>query len=518
MPAVKPIRSSTDPDRVHHRKRSIHSLEPVRSPTLSTIAPALVWFREDLRLTDNPAVAAAVSTGKPLILLYIHDEVTPGLRPHGGASKWWLNKSLASLSNQITAAGGQLTLRSGAPGAILDAVIAETGADAVFWNRRYAKAERDLDASIKDALKYRGISVFSHNGRLLIEPWQLSTGAGTYYKVFTPYWKALRATYQPPEAQPAPKSLVGPRISSEPLSGLGLHPTQPDWSAGLADTWSPGEAGAIERLWDFLGGPINTYTQDRNRPDLEVSTSRLSPHLRFGEISPAQIWRAVQHGINAGRFDEANAMTFLSEIAWREFSYVLLFHNPDLADENYNPSFQHMPWRRDADALAAWREGRTGYPIVDAGMRQLWQTGFMHNRVRMIVASFLTKHLLLPWQLGEEWFWDTLVDADPAANPASWQWTAGSGADAAPYFRVFNPIIQGQKFDPDGVYVRRWCPEIAALPNKHLHAPWDASPTTLASAGVALGDTYPHPIVDHPAARQRALDAYATLKERQNAA
>lgn len=487
-------------------------------PVLTVSAPAIVWFREDLRLADNPALAAAVSTGRPLVLLYIHDEVSSGFRPRGGASKWWLGKSLAAHIHQIEAAGGCLTIRSGETAKVISDVIAETGGVSVFWNRRYGGPERAMDTELKTNLKRGSIEVSTFNGRLLTEPWEITTGSGTPYKVFTPYWKAMRSTYQAPSLLPMPKSFTGPEVASESLESLGLQPVAPDWSGGLDSEWSPGESGATERLWNFLEGPINTYSDDRNRPDKEAGTSRLSPHLHFGEISPVQIWRAVQTGISAGKFDESNAMTYLSEVVWREFSYVQLYYNPDLATENYNSDFDLMPWRSDSDALQAWKEGRTGYPIVDAGMRQLWHTGYMHNRVRMIVASFLTKHLLLPWQVGEDWFWDTLVDADPAANAASWQWTAGSGADAAPYFRVFNPITQGQKFDPNGIYVRRWCPELCGLPDKILHTPWEADSATLKKAEITLGTTYPKPIVDHPTARQRALDAYDRLKEKRNAA
>lgn len=285
----------------------------------------------------------------------------------------------------------------------------------------------------------------------------------------------------------------------------------------MAEAWTPGEAGAAARFAAYLDQGINGYADNRNRPDLDVSTSRLSPHLRFGEISPVQIWRAVKAGVEAGRVNERDAAVFLSEIAWREFSYVLLHFNPELARKNYNPAFDQMPWREDAAALIAWQKGITGYPIVDAGMRQLWHTGWMHNRVRMIVASFLTKHLLLPWQAGEDWFWDTLVDADPAANAASWQWTAGSGADAAPYFRVFNPITQGSKFDETGAYVRRWCPELSKVPDKFLHAPFEAPANVLEAAGVVLGKTYPKPIVDHSAGRERALEAYKQTRTPQDA-
>ena len=484
---------------------------------MSQSAPAIVWFREDLRLSDNPALHAAVSSGRPLVLLYILDEQTKGLRSLGGASKWWLDKSLRALAADIKQAGAQLTLRSGQSADVLDTVIEETGAETIFWNRRYDQPERDLDAAIKEDLTQRGLDVSSHNARLLNEPWQVETNAGGYYKVFTPYWRAARNNFVARDTYGRHKTLSGPKPESESLDDWGLHPSNPDWSTGF-DDWTPGEDGAIARLNDFLDGPINGYKEDRNRPDLDMSTSGLSPHLRFGEIGPLQIWRAVHAGMEAGTIQEKDGHTFLSEIGWREFSHTLLFYNPALASENYNDSFEFMPWRKDKNAFDAWTKGQTGYPMVDAGMRQLWQTGWMHNRVRMIVASFLTKHLLLPWQDGEAWFWDTLVDADPANNAASWQWTAGSGADAAPYFRVFNPISQGSKFDETGAYVRRFCPELKDLPDKYLHAPWEASEEILNKAGIQLGKTYPKPIVDHSGARQRALDAYDTLKEKRDAA
>tara|TARA_R110002012_G_scaffold19107_1_gene69311 strand:- start:1739 stop:3193 length:1455 start_codon:yes stop_codon:yes gene_type:complete len=484
---------------------------------VSQSAPAIVWFREDLRLSDNPALHAAVSSGRPLVLLYILDEQTKGLRPLGGASKWWLDKSLRALAADIKQAGAQLTLRSGQSADVLDTVIEETGAETIFWNRRYDQPERDLDAAIKEDLTQRGLDVSSHNARLLNEPWQVETNAGGYYKVFTPYWRAARNNFVARDTYGRHKTLSGPKHESESLDDWGLHPSNPDWSTGF-DDWTPGEDGAIARLTDFLDGPINGYKEDRNRPDLDMSTSGLSPHLRFGEIGPLQIWRAVHAGMEAGTIPEKDGHTFLSEIGWREFSHTLLFYNPALASENYNDSFEFMPWRKDKNAFDAWTKGQTGYPMVDAGMRQLWQTGWMHNRVRMIVASFLTKHLLLPWQDGEAWFWDTLVDADPANNAASWQWTAGSGADAAPYFRVFNPISQGSKFDETGAYVRRFCPELKDLPDKYLYAPWEANEEILNKAGIQLGKTYPKPIVDHSGARQRALDAYDTLKEKRDAA
>jgi deoxyribodipyrimidine photo-lyase len=480
-------------------------------------APALVWFRNDLRLADNPALSAALERGEPLVLVYIYETKEVGFREMGGASKVWLHGSLASLSKDIEARGGSLILRRGNPADILPELIEETGARHVFWNRRYGLAERDADAALKTQLTEKGYAVETFNGSLLTEPWTFKTGSGGYYRVFTPYWKQVQANYQVPAPLPAPETLDCVKAGSDTLDAWALLPTRPNWATGFDQVWSPGEAGARAKLLQFLDGPVGRYKDERNRPDVEGGTSGLSPHLRFGEISPVQVWRTTKARMDETPEIGAGGHTFLSEIAWREFSYVLLYHHPDLASENYNASFEHMPWRHNESDLHAWQQGQTGYPIVDAGMRQLWQTGWMHNRVRMIVASFLTKHLLLPWQLGEDWFWDTLVDADPAANAASWQWTAGSGADAAPYFRVFNPITQGSKFDVTGAYVRKFCPELAELPTKYLHAPWDADPVTLMAAGVKLGETYPNCIVDHKAGRERALSAYAELKAKREA-
>ncbi|MFN3910434.1 cryptochrome/photolyase family protein [Hyphomonas sp.] len=485
---------------------------------MSISTPTIVWFREDLRLSDNPALSAAVAAGGPLVCVYIRETDLDDARPIGAAAQWWLDKSLRALAQGLESRGGRLVLRTGQSAEVLADLIHQTGARSVVWNRRYSAAEQTSDARVKAALKTDGIAVESFNARLLLEPWHLKTGAGSYYRVFTPFWRALRASYVPAPPLSAPERLQTCEAPSEGLDGWGLHPTTPDWSGGFSGAWTPGEDGAHARLEAFLSGPINGYAETRNRPDIGASTSRLSPHLRFGEIGPAQIWRAVKAGVETGRFDERSAEVFLSEIAWREFSYVLLHFNPQLAQTNYNPNFDRMPWRSDPAALSAWQRGMTGYPVVDAGMRELWHTGWMHNRVRMIVASFLTKHLLLPWQAGEAWFWDTLLDADPAANAASWQWTAGSGADAAPYFRVFNPITQGSKFDETGAYVRRWCPELARVPDKFLHSPFDAPPDVLQAAGVTLGKTYPKPVVEHAAARQRALDAYKMTKEEQGAA
>lgn len=481
-------------------------------------APAIMWFRRDLRLRDNPALGAAITASAGRVVCVYIREIDPSFRAMGGASQWWLDKSLASLQSDLEAIGGQLVLRTGKPERVLGALCKETGADSVFWNRRYDLAGRETDKAVKSALSAEAISVQSFNGSLLTEPWTLNTGSGGYYKVYSPYWRAVQANYVCPPAIEAPSALSTVKVETELLDAWTLHPHSPDWSTGFAPVWSPGEAPARRRLDAFLNGPVDTYDDDRNRPDLEAGTSGLSPHLAFGEISPAQIWRAAQSRIDASLIDENNARKFLSELAWRDFSYVLLFHNPDLAEENYKTDFDLMPWQEDAALLRAWQTGQTGYPIIDAGMRQLWHTGWMHNRVRMIVASFLTKHLLIHWRRGEAWFWGTLVDADPASNSASWQWVAGSGADAAPYFRIFNPITQGEKFDQTGDYVRKWCPELARLPRKYLYRPWEAGPLILREAGISLGRSYPAPIVDHQSGRARALAAYDTLKERRDAA
>ena len=477
---------------------------------------AILWFRRDLRLTDNPALDAALATGKTLVLVYLFEDTRTDLaRPLGGASKWWLDKSLKQLSRDIKALGGELVLRQGRSEEAIPRLIEEAQATHVFWNRRYEQPAQDRDAALKKSLQSMSVEVQSFNGSLLTEPWSQKTGSGGYYKVFTPYWRSVEKNYSPQPASAKPKRLTTRTLHSDDLDSFNLHPEQPDWSRGFKPCWQPGEAGAHKRLEAFLNAPVSHYIDQRNRPDIETGTSGLSPHLAFGEIGPAQIWRAVNNRIQSGQAEEKNATVFLKEIVWREFSYALLYHNQNLATENYNQKFAHMPWRDNTEDYENWCKGQTGFPMVDAGMRQLWQTGWMHNRVRMIVASFLTKHLLLPWQIGEKWFWDTLVDADPASNAASWQWTAGSGADAAPYFRVFNPITQGPKFDETGDYVRKYCPELAGLATKYIHRPWEASPVELAAANVKLGETYPLPIIDHKEGRERALAAYQNVKSAQ---
>lgn len=473
-------------------------------------APTIVWLRQDLRLVDNPTLIAAAAEGRPVVPVYILDTAGEGAWPPGGATKWWLHHSLAALARDLDTRGSRLVLRRGAAAAVLDALVAETGAASVFWNRRYEPAAIARDTAIKKALETRGIVAKSFNASLLFEPWTVRNKAGAPYRVFTQFWKTCLAGDEPPLPVPAPNRLAAPAAwpKSDALDSWKLLPTKPDWAGGLRDNWTPGEAGANARLDRFLDAAVETYKEDRNRPDLE-GTSRLSPHLHFGEIGPRQCFHAAR--ARAGR--SKGAEHFLSELGWREFSHHLLYQRPDLPETALRDDFRGFPWADDAANLAAWQRGRTGYPIVDAGMRELWHTGWMHNRVRMIVASFLVKHLLLPWQRGEEWFWDTLVDADLANNAASWQWVAGCGADAAPYFRIFNPILQGAKFDPEGAYTRRWVPELAKLPTDHLFAPWEAPQSTLRAAGIELGTDYPKPLVDHGTARARALAAFQSLRE-----
>ena len=467
-----------------------------------SLSPLLVWFRQDLRLADNPALRDAIATGAPIVPVYVLDDETPGAWAMGGASRWWLHRSLSSLSGDLAKLGLRLILRRGRAAAALDALIAETGASGVYWNRCYEPFAIARDTAIKTGLETRGLAAKSFNASLLFEPWTIVSKSGTPFRVFTPFWKACLAAEPPPSPLPAPAGATAParHPRSDKLEDWNLLPTKPDWARGFS-LWTPGEAGAQARLGAFVETALGGYAGLRDRPDIEA-TSRLSAHLHFGEISPRQCFHAG-----------AASPKFLAELGWREFAHHLLFQLPDLPETALRAEFRDFPWREDAAKLRAWQKGATGYPIVDAGMRELWRTGWMHNRVRMIVASFLVKHLLIPWQAGQAWFWDTLVDADLANNSASWQWVAGCGADAAPYFRIFNPMLQGAKFDPEGVYVRRYVPELAALPNAHIHAPWEAPADVLSRAGVKLGTTYPNPIVDHGEARARALAAFQSLKE-----
>ena len=389
------------------------------------------------------------------------------------------------------------------------AIGRETNAGAVYWNRLY-----DCEArACEDAVAVQWKTHPHFNGALLCEPWALTTKTGGDFRVFTPFWKALlhRGEPAPPLAVPARLPAPDRWPLSERLDDWMLRPTAPDWAAGLRAAWTPGEAAAAARLDAFLQEGVGAYDRRRDFPGI-AGTSRLSPHLAFGELSPRQIWHRARTHAAAHPAHESDAASYLRQLAWPEFAYHLLYHFPDLPRRNWNARFDKFSWRTDDAALNAWQRGRTGYPVVDAAMRELWVTGWMHNRARMIVASFLVKDLLLPWQLGEAWFWDTLVDADPANNAAGWQWVAGSGADAAPYFRVFNPVTQGMKFDPMGTYIRRWLPELGKLPDSHLQRPWAASAELRRQTGVILGETYPRPLVDHRHARARALAVYTRIK------
>jgi deoxyribodipyrimidine photo-lyase len=467
-------------------------------------------------LTDNAALAAAVAAGGPVIPLYVLDDEAAGPWAPGGASRWWLHHSLASLAAALRARGARLILRRGRAEEVLPAVASEAGARVVHAGRLYEPWARARDKRVAAALAERGVAIEGARTALLFEPWEIRTKTGGPYGVYTPFSRACFAAPAPAQPSPAPARIPSPAThpASEDLDAWALLPTRPDWAGGLRETWTPGEEGAAARLAAFTARALARYDEARNRPDMP-GTSGLSPHLHWGEVSPAAVWHAA---LAAGAARGAATETFLKELLWREFSHHLLWHRPEMPEEALKPAFAAFPWRNDSAALAAWQKGRTGYPIVDAGMRQLWQTGWMHNRVRMITASFLVKHLLLPWQAGEAWYWDTLVDADLAANSASWQWVAGSGADAAPYFRIFNPVLQGEKFDPDGTYVRRFVPELAKLPPSVIHRPWEAPPVLLAGAGVRLGQTYPAPIVEHGAARARALAALATISADKGAA
>nr|WP_298687111.1 deoxyribodipyrimidine photo-lyase [uncultured Dongia sp.] len=460
-------------------------------------SPALVWLRRDLRLSDNPALTAAAASGRPVVAVFIDDATTLG-----AASRWWRGRSLAALSRDIARLGSRLILRQGNALDHLMGLAEEIGAKELHFNQRFEPHDLAEDARIMTELRGVGVAVHEHQGNRLHAPTALKTLKGDPFRVFTPFWRRLAESYRSPQRHAAPKSLAAPTAWPHSADLAAFQITAP-WTEGMQMHWQPGEAGAAA-LMDQVKAKLPNYGEHRDRPDVG-GTSRLSPHLAWGEISVHDIWRRLAtHGNPAEN-------GFLRELGWRDFNTHLLYHFPKLPTRNWNPRFDDFPFENSTEQLKAWQRGLTGYPIVDAGMRELWTTGWMHNRLRMIVASFLIKDLLIDWRKGEAWFWDTLVDADLAQNAGNWQWVAGSGADAAPYFRVFNPTTQSIKFDPDGAYIRRWVPELAKLPTPLIHAPSAAPATALAEAGIVLGRSYPTPLVDHAEARQRALAVYSAL-------
>lgn len=472
----------------------------------------IVLFRKDLRLYDNPALSHACERGSIIPLFVLPDDHQQWSL--GGASRWWLHHSLQSLDSDLHDKGAKLIVRRGNTLNIVTELCSETGADCVVWNRRYEPASIAEDTALKEHLRKHQICAESFNSHLLNEPWQILNKQGTPFKVFTPFWRHCLQISQIDQAIPEPSIKAHHEsVHSEELSALELLPTQPDWSAGLAESWQPGEKSAQQRWEAFLDKPILSYEERRNLPAI-AGTSRLSPHLAFGEISVRQLWHDIQQRLQTQSSQDIER--YLSELGWREFSYYQLYHFSHITERSFNAKFDSFEWDQDQELLERWQQGQTGYPIVDAGMRELWHTGYMHNRVRMIVASFLCKDLLIHWLEGANWFWDTLVDADLASNTASWQWTAGCGADAAPYFRIFNPVTQSEKFDKSGNYIRRWVPEITALPDKWIHKPWQTPTDILLSSKVTIGLTYPKPIIDHKQARLEALERFKQLPKASN--
>ncbi|MBO1074263.1 cryptochrome/photolyase family protein [Roseomonas marmotae] len=474
-----------------------------------SLSPAILWFRDDLRLSDNPPLHAAAA--QPVLPVYVLDDDGAGTWAAGGAQRWWLHHSLAALTDSLRQRGVELLLLRGRAERLIPELAARLGAPAVNATASVAPWARRRDAAVAEALGRQGRALLLHNP-LLADPDRLRTGQGKPYSVYTPFARAVMNLGEPPPPIPAPDALrgTGRDIQGLALDELGLLPRapNPDWARAFHDLWQPGEAGARARLEAFLEDALGDYPEGRNRPG-EDGSSRLSAHLRWGEISPRQVWHAAR---DAG-LPATATQAFLKEILWREFAQHMLWHRPEMPEQPLHASYAYFPYRRDAGTQRAWRRGITGYPLVDAGMRQLWRLGWMHNRVRMICASFFIKHLLQPWQDGAAWFWDTLVDADLASNAFNWQWVAGCGADAAPFFRVFNPILQGESFDPRGEYVRHFVPELARLPDKWLHRPWEAPAEVLRTAGLRLGEDYPLPVIDHATGRARALEALAEMRK-----
>lgn len=478
-------------------------------------SPVIVLMAGALRLADNAALLSAVDSGRPVIPVFIYDQVSPKVRALGAASRWWLLQSLIELEAGLATRGSRLIVRQGKTQDIVSAIAAEVGAAAVHLQRGYTPAARDIEKGLHETLEADGIEVRRFGGHLLVEPEAVKTKTGGTYSVFSPFWRAAAPLIDDTAPLPVPDAMNAPATwpLSEPISSLGLEPEPAHWAEPIAARWQPGEAGARTRLAEFLATRVGTYREARDFP-AQDATSALSPYLAFGEISPRTLWWEARGRMLKDATLRKGGEHFLRELGWREFSNHLLFHYPHMQSEPMRSQFKDFPWASGrSQALERWQRGQTGFPIVDAGMRQLWQTGWMHNRVRMIVASFLVKDLLWHWRDGEAWFWDTLVDADFGNNIASWQWVAGCGADAAPYFRIFNPVTQGEKFDPSGDYVRTYVPELAGLPDSYIHKPFEAPEGVLQMAGVTLGKTYPEPIVDRKAARARALTALESIKQ-----
>lgn len=473
---------------------------------MTTAASVIMWFRSDLRLSDNPALQAAIATGQPVIPVYVLDDINPGIWQRGGASRWWLHHSLIKLDESLQANGFHpLVLLKGDGFIQISSLVKDSKAQGIFWNRCYEPWAMERDKRIKD--QFKDIS-HSFNGYFIYEPWEIKNKVGEQYKVFTPFSKAF---LERGEVRAPLKYKLTAIKPAKPIKGLSINDLQLmpkiKWFEQMQAEWQPGEAGAQARLKEFTADAVGHYKEQRDFPAVD-GVSKLSPYLHFGEISPHQIWQAVSAKLGKNAKFDNNAQGFLRQLIWREFSYHLLYHDHSFPEQPWNKRFENFPWKTDAKKLELWKQGKTGYPIVDAGMRQLWQTGWMHNRVRMIVGSFLVKNLLIHWREGEDWFWDTLLDADLGNNAAGWQWIAGCGADAAPYFRIFNPLLQSRKFDADGAYIKKYVPELRDFPAEFIHAPWEAPPLILNQ----IKGKYPSPIVDHATARDLALEAYASTK------
>ena len=472
-------------------------------------SPVIVWLRQELRLKDHPALAAAGANSRPVILCFIRNTATDRPWLPGAASCWWLHHSLREISQKVQNAGGKIVLRSGNPAEEITNIAIESGASAVYWTNAIEPSDRKDELLLRAELEKNAIGSEGFEGNLLFDPAEIKSQSGTPFRVFTPFWKnCLKAQASMRAVQQSSMPVFSQTaLESESLDSWNLLPERPNWAKQFDSVWQPGEDGGQAALSNFVHRAPD-YEQDRNYPAKD-NTSRLSPYLHFGNISAAQAFAAT----NQQNLTSEGALSFQRELGWREFCAHLLFHFPQMPEKSFRPEFSKFPWIEDDNALADWQKGCTGFPIVDAGMRQLWQTGWMHNRVRMVAASVLVKHLLVHWKHGQQWFWDTLVDADLASNSAGWQWVAGCGADAAPYFRVFNPVLQGQKFDPDGDYIKQWVPELMDLPKKYLHTPWLAPAEVLKDANLEIGKDYPAPLIQPDAGRKRALDALAQLKK-----